>query len=91
MVPFNEDERRFDEYWKLASVKKGLDPSAVAGEDVAESYETGASQEERERREAQVEQQPKLHLAIVWFDVLMVDDTSYLKRACSIFDLERGG
>lgn len=70
MVPFNEKERRIDEFWRLSSVKKGEHRTV---EVEAESYETGHTASPVKRAAG-----PPMHLAIVWFDILYVDGTSLM-------------
>ncbi|KAM0787656.1 hypothetical protein ACM66B_003720 [Microbotryomycetes sp. NB124-2] len=90
MVPFNEDERRIDEFWKLPFAKSSaedIDHRVLSPNSPRSSVLTGHtdSQEEEEAdplarlRSYQVGQGTSFHLMAVWFDVLLIDDESLLK------------
>ncbi|GAA5911215.1 uncharacterized protein JCM6883_001943 [Sporobolomyces salmoneus] len=80
MVPYNEDTRAIDEFWKLSFVKSDLtipnDPTYTNRRVERDTPETGESGEIPTPRQnnARTQKSNNLHLKIVWFDVLVVGD-----------------
>lgn len=76
MVPFNEEEDRIDEFWKLATVKHSVVPTKVIA-DSQDSIKTGYTGDDGSfEGDAGLE---RLHLMIVWFDVLLLDGETLLE------------
>ena len=81
MVTYNEDDGRIDEFWTLASVKHGGTPTSRG--DVSslndfsqKSTATGHTDSlgGTPRKSARDHSKVNMHLKVVWFDVLLVDD-----------------
>jgi DNA ligase-4 len=84
MVPFNEEEDRIDEFWKLATVKHNIVPTGVVANS-QDSVETGFTGGDGS---AEVEAGlDRLHLMIVWFDVLLLDGETLLDGTSTSFFL----
>lgn len=89
MVPYNEELSRIDEFWKLSAVKHGHLPTLASPlttqEAVAESWETGCtdSMPKASGREGGYNRnegtETKMHLMVVWFDILLLDDESLIQ------------
>ncbi|GAA5927226.1 hypothetical protein JCM1841_004252 [Sporobolomyces salmonicolor] len=86
MVPYDESRSCIDEFWKLSCAKVGRDVppeelrSGGAGREEEESHETGLTGKTPSPRRAKREEPPGLHLMVVWFDVLMIDEESLLEE-----------
>ncbi|KAK4056834.1 hypothetical protein OIO90_002084 [Microbotryomycetes sp. JL221] len=85
MVPFNEERQCIDEFWRLPFAKTGDEKplwpgspqsSVLTGHTDSQDEETYASQYLRIEALGQFGQ--KIHLMVVWFDVLLVGDKSLL-------------
>ena len=82
MIPYNEDDSRVDEFWKVAAVKHETMPAGQK-EESQDSIETGGTSSlagismGRWWRQAE-EVLPPMHLAIAWFDLLLVNEESLL-------------
>ncbi|GAA5862001.1 hypothetical protein JCM1840_006904 [Sporobolomyces johnsonii] len=86
MVPYDESRSCIDEFWKLACAKEGRDVSHKerqndgAGREEEESHQTGLTGKTPSPRRAKKEDPPSVHLMVVWFDVLMIEDESLLEE-----------
>lgn len=91
MVPYNEELSRIDEFWKLRAVKHGHLPTLASPlttqEPSAESWETGCTDSmprasgrggggAYDRNQGA---ESKLHLMVVWFDILLIDEESLIQ------------
>lgn len=78
LVPYEEASGTIEEFWKLGAAKVGLNElplQELASQ--ADSYETGATISPR-RKQCRPADAPTLHLKVVWFDILMIDDEALL-------------
>lgn len=74
MVPYDEDSGKIEEFWKLGHAKGGTDVPPSPGRHSQTSEKTGETMsQEIQSRWARVEE-PSLHLKVVWFDLLAVED-----------------
>lgn len=76
MVPYDESSRKIEEFWKLGHAKGGTDVPPSPGRDSQTSGRTGetVSQDVQGRYRGAGGVEPSLHLKIVWFDLLAVED-----------------
>ncbi|KAK4698270.1 hypothetical protein P7C70_g8011, partial [Phenoliferia sp. Uapishka_3] len=86
MVSYNETDKRIDEFWTLASVKHGGIPTDYLAADVPtnsqDSTSTGHTNSPggRGARRNLLDDAPSMHLMVVWFDVLLLDETSLVRE-----------
>lgn len=80
MVPYDEDAGGIAEFWTLASVKSGGLPTEYETES-QESTSTGGTASPESIRAGQHSAPRRLHLMIVWFDLLLLDNQHYLNRS----------
>jgi hypothetical protein len=80
MVPFDEGVGGIEEFWKLADAKAGHDISPTEDDFSQNSFSTGATTPPGPDLYRYVPALPDLHLKVVWFDALLVDDESLLDR-----------
>ncbi|SGY45760.1 BQ5605_C001g00336 [Microbotryum silenes-dioicae] len=78
MVPFDENTNAPAPFYTLVYAKSGRDDGAAAAEEDAESAMTGSTQEETPSDGL------PLHLHIVWFELLVLDDISLLDTPFSL-------
>ena len=80
MVSFNESAKCIDEFWKLAYIKAGGDytHAAAASQNSESTGHTLSLQESCNEYRPADSIRSSVHLMIVWFDVLLVQETSLL-------------
>lgn len=80
IVCYNESTNCIDEFWKLAYVKGGSDLATCADEESQASGSTGHTLSGFQQSRAD-DLRATVHLMIVWFDVLLVQEQSLLVEA----------
>ncbi|GAA5959998.1 hypothetical protein JCM3765_006129 [Sporobolomyces pararoseus] len=86
MVPYNEESHSIDEFWKLAFMKTDSTVPSDSGarrweRETPETGDTGDPP--TPRGAAGVKRSSNLHLKIVWFDVLVVEEENLCELAYS--------
>jgi hypothetical protein len=84
MVAYNERTGQIDEFWRISNLKHGVDTHSSQGAGTEESTQTTHESQMRRTEKAQVEPGPdKRHYMLVFFDVLELNGTSFLRRTSS--------
>ena len=80
MVPFDEDTQQIEEFWKLTYAKAGYSTTAPEN-DSQSSAATGHSSPGKIKDSFAMlpsAGHSSLHLMVVWFDLVLVEDESLL-------------
>lgn len=73
-MPYDETTGKIEEFWKLGHAKGGTDVPPSPGRDSQTSGKTGETNSQDARRHFRGVEEPSLHLKVVWFDLLAVED-----------------
>lgn len=74
MVPYDENKGGIDEFWKLGAAKGGADIPLSPGRKESQSSCVTGDTTSPDRQSKPGYKESPLHLKIVWFDLLRVED-----------------
>jgi hypothetical protein len=89
MVPYDEDKGAIQDFWTLGCAKNGYTVPLGPDQDSQSSCRTGETMSQERKSHGRGWVESSLHLKIVWFDLLTVEDESLLDgefgALCSLF------
>ena len=83
MVAYNERTGKIDEFWRISNLKNGINTNSSQDPHTEESTQTShESLPHKKRKLAQQAGQEKRHFKLVFFDLLELNGTSYIRSSC---------
>lgn len=87
MVPYDEEKGAIQEFWTLGCAKSGHNVPLSPDRRSQSSCRTGETMSQERQGQGRRWVESSLHLKIVWFDLLAVEDESLLDRESGYFAL----